>query len=75
MAVPRKKNSIHKKNVRHSAWLRLNLVRLTETYQQVKCSNCSKYKLSHRVCPYCGFYAGKQIITIKSKDKTKTIDA
>ena len=75
MAVPRKKVSIHKKNMRHSTWLRLNLNKLTDKYQQVKCANCGKYKLSHRVCPACGYYAGKQIITIKSKDKSKTIDA
>lgn len=69
MAVPRKKNSIHKKHIRHSAWLRNNLVKLTEKYQRVKCSNCGKYKLSHRVCPSCGYYAGKQVLTIKSKTR------
>ena len=75
MAVPRKKISIHKKHLRHSTWLRLNLNKLTDKYAQVKCTNCGKYKLSHRVCPACGYYAGKQILTIKSKSKSKTIDA
>ncbi len=69
MATPRKKNSIHKKNVRHSKWLHLNLTRLTEQYMQTKCSNCGKYKLSHRVCPHCGFYKGQQVITIKTGGK------
>ncbi len=26
------------------------------------CSNCGSKKLSHRVCPSCGYYNGKQII-------------
>ncbi len=29
------------------------------------CSNCQRLKLPHRVCPYCGYYAGRQIIEIK----------
>lgn len=47
----------------------LNLTRLSEQYMQTKCSNCAKYKLSHRVCPHCGFYKGKQVITIKTGGK------
>jgi large subunit ribosomal protein L32 len=70
MATPRKKISKHKRNVRHSKWLDLNLNRLSEQYMQTKCTNCAKYKLAHRVCPHCGFYKGKQIITIKTGGKT-----
>jgi large subunit ribosomal protein L32 len=40
-----------------------------------KCSNCGKSKLSHRVCPSCGYYKGKQVITIKSKSKDKVVEA
>lgn len=75
MATPRKKNSIHKKNVRHSKWLHLNLERLTDQYKQTKCSNCSKYKLAHRVCPHCGYYKGKQIITIKTGGNKTVLEA
>jgi len=32
------------------------------------CKNCGKEKVSHQVCPSCGFYNGEQIITLK-KDK------
>jgi len=39
------------------------------------CKNCGAKKLSHRVCPVCGYYKGKQIITIKSKSKDKVVDA
>ena len=28
----------------------------------VACKNCGEYIMPHRVCPYCGYYKGKQII-------------
>jgi len=30
------------------------------------CSNCGEVKLSHRVCPNCGYYNGRSIITPKA---------
>lgn len=32
------------------------------------CPNCGEIKLSHRVCKECGFYDGKQVKTIKTKE-------
>ena len=34
---------------------------------KTKCSNCGKAKLSHRVCPNCGFYKGRQVVTPKAE--------
>lgn len=34
------------------------------------CPNCGKGKLSHQVCPACGFYKGKEVLKIK-KPKSK----
>jgi ribosomal protein L32 len=48
---------------------------MTKTYQVGKCTNCGARKLAHRVCPVCGYYKGKQVITIKSKAGAKVIDA
>lgn len=31
----------------------------------VECSHCHQGKLPHRVCPHCGHYDGKEIITPK----------
>ncbi|MGC8764654.1 MAG: 50S ribosomal protein L32 [Brevinematia bacterium] len=28
-----------------------------------KCPNCGALKLPHRICPECGYYKGRQIIT------------
>ncbi len=30
------------------------------------CPNCHEVKLSHVVCPSCGFYKGKQVLETKS---------
>ncbi|HUP63909.1 MAG TPA: 50S ribosomal protein L32 [Thermoanaerobaculia bacterium] len=29
------------------------------------CSNCQEAKLPHRVCPKCGYYKGREVITVK----------
>lgn len=72
---PRKKISKHKRNVRHSTWERLTLKKMSAKYATSKCNNCGKTKLPHRVCPHCGYYKGKQVITIKSKTKDTVVDA
>ena len=28
----------------------------------VECGNCGNLKLTHRVCPKCGFYKGVQVL-------------
>jgi large subunit ribosomal protein L32 len=33
----------------------------------VNCGNCGNPALLHRVCPKCGFYRGRQILTPDSK--------
>ena len=35
------------------------------------CPNCGRKEQPHRICPYCGFYKGKQVIVIKQKKKEK----
>lgn len=72
---PKKKISQAKWASRHSTRLGLNLKRLKDTYQTTKCKNCGANKLSYRVCPTCGYYKWKQVITIKSKSKDKVVDA
>ncbi len=29
------------------------------------CPNCQEAKLPHRVCPKCGYYKGREVITVK----------
>jgi len=33
------------------------------------CSHCKAAKRPHHVCPKCGFYRGRQVMTIKVKSK------
>jgi large subunit ribosomal protein L32 len=54
MAVPRNRLSNARKNSRraHHAKVPKNAV---------SCSNCQGKKMSHKVCPHCGHYAGRSI--------------
>lgn len=36
-----------------------------------KCSGCGELIVPHRVCPKCGQYRGKQVLTIKPKKEKK----
>lgn len=76
MIEPKKKHSISRKRTRHSAWQTITIKKLMKRTSLSTCQNCNTVKLNHRVCPACGFYAGKQIITIKTKkSNADVIDA
>lgn len=56
MAVPRSKTSKAVTKRRQAINMRL------EAPQLATCNNCGNPVQSHRVCPSCGFYRGRQII-------------
>lgn len=33
------------------------------------CPQCGRIKMPHRVCPYCGYYKGKEAIHIEQQKK------
>ena len=35
----------------------------------IACKECSKMKPSHMVCPFCGFYAGREVVKVVLKEK------
>ncbi len=37
-----------------------------------KCSHCGAPLIPHRVCSSCGYYRGKQVVTIKVKEKKES---
>jgi large subunit ribosomal protein L32 len=37
----------------------------------VTCPNCKSPMLSHRVCPTCGMYDGRQAVVITTESKKK----
>ncbi len=73
--VPKKKVSKTQTRTRHATWQTINVKKMDKTYKLTVCKNCWKKKLSHQVCPYCGYYKGKQVVTIKTKSKEKVVDA
>lgn len=56
MAVPKKKTSPSRRNMRrsHDALKPVN---------SNECSNCGSRKLPHHICPSCGNYNGRQAIS------------
>jgi large subunit ribosomal protein L32 len=62
MAVPKKKMSKSQSRTRraHDALRPPNLSR---------CSQCGVPKQSHRVCPSCGYYRGRQVVQIESEEE------
>ncbi|MCP4756476.1 MAG: 50S ribosomal protein L32 [Proteobacteria bacterium] len=58
MAVPtrRTSRSVTKQRRTHKKHPQVNLV---------TCSNCQELILPHRVCPKCGHYHGRQVLSIE----------
>ncbi len=65
MAVPKRRRSKARGKRTRAAWIRTSL----RVPKLVKCSNpaCKQLIVSHRVCPYCGWYKGRQVLEIKEK--------
>ena len=60
MPVPKTKSSRSRRDKRRANW-KLTVPGLVE------CPQCHAMKKPHHVCPVCGFYKGKQVIT-KTED-------
>lgn len=64
MALPKRKHSQARRDKRRSHW-KLTTLSLT------RCGQCAKPIRPHRVCPSCGFYRGRQAVTMPApKPKT-----
>ena len=61
MAVPKKKKS--KMRVR----MRKGQVK-ADVAQVSACPNCGAPKRAHRVGPECGYYTGRQVVTVKADE-------
>jgi len=64
MANPKRRHSAERQATRRANWKVKNPNLST-------CPQCKNKKLSHRVCPHCGYYKGNQIVEIKQKKKEK----
>jgi len=64
MPVPKQKRSRKRRGDK-----RKNLALKARSF--VICSHCAAQALPHRVCPECGYYKGRKVITIKEKGAKK----
>lgn len=59
MAVPKRRKGKGSTRGRRKINTRISLPNLSE------CTNCGTMKLSHRVCPKCGYYKNKIVLHFK----------
>ncbi|HWV37607.1 MAG TPA: 50S ribosomal protein L32 [Vulgatibacter sp.] len=57
MAVPKKRTSRQKRDQRRANW-KISPPNVT------RCASCAAPVLSHRICPACGTYKGKQVVQV-----------
>jgi large subunit ribosomal protein L32 len=43
-----------------------------KTPQIQKCKNCGAMAIAHRVCPECGYYKGRFVMSFKKEKKKQT---
>ena len=60
MALPKKRHGQSRRDKGRTHW-RLKVVNLSA------CPQCAKPVVSHRVCPSCGYYRGKQVVLVAEK--------
>ena len=60
MAVPKRKISRPRKRKRQASNSRVTLPQVTT------CPQCAEPYMPHRVCPKCGFYKGRQVLTVSA---------
>ena len=58
MAVPKKRTSKSRKNMRRSH----DAIQYSAAVES--CPSCGEMKLRHHVCESCGFYRGKQVLEV-----------
>ncbi|NLK01002.1 MAG: 50S ribosomal protein L32 [Clostridia bacterium] len=59
MAVPKRRHSKSRTAKRKANWLNIPKPNIME------CPQCHEPKMSHRVCPSCGFYKNREVIEVE----------
>ena len=64
MDTPRSKKSKFARDMRRSHLaVKSNAV--------MECPNCGETKRPHNVCPACGYYDGKEVVSAKAEEKAE----
>jgi len=59
MAVPKRKTSKARRDRRRTAKCRLTIPNV------MACPQCHEPKLPHRICGACGYYNGKEVMSVE----------
>ena len=59
MAVPKRKSSKRKIRARKAA-------QTTRLHAVNSCPECGAARELHRICPACGYYKGRQVVTVEA---------
>lgn len=62
MALPKRRHSRARGAKRRTHW-KLEKPNITE------CPHCHETKLSHQICPHCGWYNGREVVAITESNK------
>ncbi|OQX89807.1 MAG: 50S ribosomal protein L32 [candidate division Zixibacteria bacterium 4484_93] len=61
MALPKRRHSKSRGRKRRTHW------KITVPTVQ-ECPHCHQLKLAHRICPNCGYYNGRQVVSVKEAE-------
>ncbi|MGC8575464.1 MAG: 50S ribosomal protein L32 [Caldisericum sp.] len=62
MAQPKKKTT-------HSRSRMRKIKEKLDSLNLVECPHCHNLIPPHKVCPYCGYYEGKEVVKVETKGK------
>ena len=72
MAVPKRRRSKSKVRMHKAAWK----ISVPTMY---RCDQCGEFAITHNACTICGYYKGKNVLSIKEKkqpaENTPTSDS
>ncbi|HAU31595.1 MAG TPA: 50S ribosomal protein L32 [Desulfotomaculum sp.] len=57
MGVPKRRSSKQRGRQRKANWK-------IQSPNLISCPHCHKLTLSHRVCPFCGYYKAREVIKL-----------
>ncbi|HKK21347.1 MAG TPA: 50S ribosomal protein L32 [candidate division Zixibacteria bacterium] len=58
MPLPKRRHSRTRGRKRRTGWK-------LEAPNVVDCPHCHQARLSHHICPHCGYYNGRQVLSVK----------
>lgn len=74
--TPKQKKNSASGRSQYSTFAKIARRKLSNATPIVKCTQCKQPKVNHRICPTCGYYAGKKTVSAPSPlDKVTKIKA